>query len=66
MIVKPGDLIHGDRHGVIAIPNEIAGEVADASKKVESTERPIIDYCNSPGFTLEGLKQTWTKVKGKP
>jgi regulator of RNase E activity RraA len=66
VVVKPGDLIHGDRHGVIIIPHEIAGRVADAAKKVESTERPIIDYCNSSGFTLEGLKHTWIKVRGKP
>jgi regulator of RNase E activity RraA len=66
MIVNPGDLIHGDKHGVITIPHEIAKDVTHASKMVEAAERQIIDYCNSPGFTVEGLKQTWTRVRGKP
>ena len=66
IVVKPGDLLHGDKHGVISIPNAIAGEVADATRRVEEAERKIIAYCRSPGFTLEGLKQTWMKVRGKP
>jgi len=66
MVVRPGDLIHGDRHGVITIPSEIAREVASAARTVESAERQIIDYCHSTDFTLQGLKQTWTKVMRKP
>jgi len=32
---------------------------------VEDEESQIISYCRSPDFTLEGLKQTWTRVRGK-
>ena len=66
IVLKPGDLLHGDKHGVISIPNEIAGQVADAAGKVEQEERQIINYCKSPGFTPEGLKQTWIRIRGKP
>jgi len=64
--VKPGDLLHGDKHGLISIPIEIAGQVADAARTLENVERQIMTYCNSPSFTLEGLKQTWLRVRGKP
>jgi len=66
IVVRPGDLLHGDKHGVIIIPSEIARDVADAARRVENTERQIISYCKSPSFTLEGLKQTWIKLRGKP
>jgi 4-hydroxy-4-methyl-2-oxoglutarate aldolase len=55
--VSPGDLIHADRHGAIVIPHEIAREVPAAAAEVERGERTVIDYCQSPGFSLDGLKE---------
>ncbi len=42
--VKPGDLLAADRHGVVLIPNEIAGQLADACKKAADAEMPVLDY----------------------
>ncbi len=56
LVVKPGDLILGDKHGVISIPLEIARDVPKAAQVVEEWERPVINYCKSKGFTIEGLK----------
>jgi len=57
LLVKPGDLIMGDKHGVISIPLEIARDVPKAAQLVEDWERPVINFCKSKEFTLEGLKQ---------
>ena len=55
LTVQPGDLMFGDMHGVILIPAEISMKVADAADEIARGERPLIEYCNSPGFSLEGL-----------
>lgn len=57
LVVKPGDLIMGDKHGAISIPLEIARDVPKAAQLVEDWERRVINFCKSKEFTLEGLKQ---------
>ena len=55
--VKPGDLLMGDQHGVIAIPLEIARDVPPAAQVLAEWEQRIIDFCKSPKFNLEGLEE---------
>lgn len=57
--VRPGDLIMGDKHGVISIPQEIAKDVPKAAKLVEDWERRVINYCKSDDFSLDGLKERY-------
>jgi len=57
LIVKPGELIHADQHGVLIVPAEIVRELPEAVKKVESKERAIIDLCQSENFSVEKLKE---------
>ena len=59
LVVKPGDLILGDKHGVISIPLEIARDVPRAAQLVEDWERPVINYCKSKEFNTEGLKERY-------
>jgi 4-hydroxy-4-methyl-2-oxoglutarate aldolase len=64
MVVKPGDIIHGDQHGVAGIPMSIATQIPEAVAKVEARERPLIETCQSPNFSIEKLKQVWQQVRG--
>jgi len=59
LVVKPGDLIMGDQHGVLSIPLEIARDVPKAAELVEDWERPIINFCKSRDFTVGGLKERY-------
>ena len=59
LVVKPGDLIQGDKHGVISIPKEIAKDVSTAAQLVEDWERRVINFCKSSDFTVEGLKERY-------
>jgi len=59
LVVKPGDLIVGDKHGVISIPLEIARDVPKAAQLVEDWERRVINFCKSSEFTVEGLKELY-------
>jgi 4-hydroxy-4-methyl-2-oxoglutarate aldolase len=54
--INSGDLLYGDRHGVLSIPNQIAGEIAAKAAALMKRERRVIDLCRSPAFTIEKLR----------
>jgi regulator of RNase E activity RraA len=56
LVVRPGDLIMGDKHGVISIPLEIARDVPKAAQLIEDWERRVINFCKSKEFTVDELK----------
>jgi 4-hydroxy-4-methyl-2-oxoglutarate aldolase len=56
MQVLPGDLIHGDRHGVQTIPLEIAEKIPAVAQEMSAQEEEIMRLCQSPAFTLEKLR----------
>jgi regulator of RNase E activity RraA len=62
LTVRPGDLLQGDRHGVINIPLDIAARIPEGVKVVDTMERQIINYCQSPGFTVEGLTDLFNRL----
>ena len=57
--VEPGDLLHGDPHGVAKIPAAIARQVPEAAAKIEKAERGVIDLCKSPDFSIDKLLQAF-------
>jgi 4-hydroxy-4-methyl-2-oxoglutarate aldolase len=60
--VRPGDLLHGDRHGLLSIPKEIAAEIPAAAAKLQAGERRVIEFCRSPEFSVEKLRQVLKEV----
>ncbi len=65
LVVNPGDLLLGDKHGVISIPPEIAKDIPAAVKKVEERERLIIGCCQSKDFSVEKLQEVWTQARAR-
>ena len=55
MDVHTGSLLHGDQHGVVTIPNEIAGKVADAATRLQHSEQEAIEFCRSTNFSIARL-----------
>lgn len=55
--VHPGDVLMGDQHGVVKIPQDIGADIPKAVAEVEKGEQRIIGFCKSPNFTIEGLKE---------
>jgi len=62
LTVRPGDLLHGDEHGVTSIPLEIAPDIPQAAQAIEMAERRLIDYARSPACTPEGLADMYGSV----
>lgn len=54
--VAPGDLLHGDRHGVIQIPAAVGGRIAAAAAKVAELERQVLELTDSANPSLEDLR----------
>jgi 4-hydroxy-4-methyl-2-oxoglutarate aldolase len=54
--VRPGDLLHGDRHGVLTVPRKIAGEIPAAAAKLQAAEHRVIGLCRSQEFSVEKLR----------
>lgn len=52
---RPGDLIHADRNGVLVIPDDVAERLPDGVEQIRSRERRVMDFTESPDFSLEGL-----------
>ena len=62
--ICPGDLIHGDRHGVHSIPLAIAAEVPEMAAQIMREERELLQFCDSPGFSLQGLDEKLQHLPG--
>jgi 4-hydroxy-4-methyl-2-oxoglutarate aldolase len=55
--VNPGDLLHGDRHGILSVPIEIAHQIPSVAARLQHGEQGIIDFCRSKDFSLNRLRQ---------
>lgn len=57
LVVHPGDLIHGDRHGFVLIPQEIVPDLPAAASKVVQVRKRVTDLCASPEFSMDKLRE---------
>lgn len=53
--ICPGDLVHGDCHGVHTIPLSVAAEIPATASEVLREKRELRTLCQSPRFSLEQL-----------
>jgi regulator of RNase E activity RraA len=63
LTVRPGDLLHGDKHGVTNVPLELAAKIPEGVKVVDIMERQIINYSQSAGFTVDGLIDLYKRLR---
>jgi 4-hydroxy-4-methyl-2-oxoglutarate aldolase len=55
--IEPGDLIHGDCHGVQTIPFAVADKVPAAAREIRQRRHQLIALRRSADFSLEKLRQ---------
>jgi regulator of RNase E activity RraA len=53
--IRSGDLIHGDRHGLLTIPPTVAESLPAEAAKLLAEERKLIQFCESPQFSVSEL-----------
>ena len=55
--VEPGDLLHGDQHGILKVPFEIASGIPAVAKQLQEKEQRVIAVCRSADFSLDKLRE---------
>ena len=55
MDVNPGDIIHGDEHGVLDLPAEALPAIFEKAELIRADEQNVVGWARSDQFTLEGL-----------
>ena len=56
LTVRSGELLHGDLHGVQAIPPEIATKIPPVADEIAKREKRLIELCQSKDFSPEKLR----------
>ena len=57
LVVRPGDLLHGDVNGILVVPESVADRVADEAARVREAERRVLEFVRQPGLTVENLRK---------
>ena len=55
--IRPGDLIHGDRHGIINVPLDLAAQLPVVASSIKEKKQQVIELSRKPGVTFEELGQ---------
>lgn len=57
LTIHPGDLIHGDLHGLQTVPHEIADRVPPVALEIRNRRQQLIGLRRSADFSLDKLRQ---------
>ncbi|HEY8967326.1 MAG TPA: RraA family protein [Candidatus Methylacidiphilales bacterium] len=55
--IEAGTLLHGDRHGLLALPEGSAEYVLEAARHIAERESRIAALCAAPGITPERIRE---------
>ena len=61
MQIRPGDLLHADRHGVLSVPQEIADRIPPVATEIKERRHRIVDTCRCSGFSIEKLGECFQR-----
>jgi regulator of RNase E activity RraA len=59
LTVASGDLVHADRHGAVVIPANVIDGLEAAIRKLQATERLILDPARAAGFDFAAFEAAW-------
>lgn len=62
MEVQTGTLLHGDQHGIVTVPAQIATEVPNVAAKLQRSELEVIEFCRSKNFSVAKLSDLMKKA----
>ena len=56
LVIRPGDLLHGDENGLLLVPKDVEESLPRAVDAVRSRERRLMEWVRSEGFSLDRLR----------
>lgn len=60
MTVRPGDLIHADRHGALVIPEAVIPDLETALDTMFANEKLVLDPARQDGFNFQKFEAAWS------
>lgn len=57
VVVRPGDLLHGDENGLALIPGERRDELPEMVSRIRRREGELLTFVRGPEFDLSGLEK---------
>ena len=57
MEVHTATLLHGDQHGMVTVPTEIAPEIPNVAVQLQRSEHEVIEFCRSKNFSIAKLSE---------
>lgn len=64
--IEPGDLLHGDQHGILKVPIEIASGIPAVARELLEKEQRLIAMCRSDDFSLDKLRELFRRLNLEP
>jgi 4-hydroxy-4-methyl-2-oxoglutarate aldolase len=64
--IEPGDLLHGDQHGILKIPLAIAPSITARAREIQEKEQRVIAMCRSADFSLDKLRELFRGLNPEP
>ncbi len=61
--IAPGELVHGDRHGAIVIPDEMIPDLPDAISRLHRVEGDVIGAAGRAGFDFATFEEVWRQFE---
>lgn len=61
--VRPGDLVHADRHGAVVVPEAVIPVLGQAIRKLQETERLVLGPAREPGFDFAAFEAAWARFE---
>lgn len=55
--IQPGDILHGDRNGVISVPPELVEQLPRLAAEIHAEEQELFALTRSHGFNVEKLSE---------
>jgi 4-hydroxy-4-methyl-2-oxoglutarate aldolase len=56
LVVRPGDLLHGDENGLLSIPSGCEDQLAAKVDLVRTREKRLMDWVRSDAFSVGGFR----------
>jgi 4-hydroxy-4-methyl-2-oxoglutarate aldolase len=53
--IKPGDILHGDRHGILSVPSHLVAKLPSMAEEIQAEEKELLDLTKNPDFSVETL-----------
>lgn len=55
--ISPGDLIHGDVHGIMTVPKDVIAELPGLAGRISQLRQQINELCDAPELSISNLME---------